>query len=234
MDTAIPKDAFDAEYAKLIKAVSFVRKLPLKTSYVGSDVRKTAKSQTNKANEKLDLLREYGLVLGNNDAFMVYRDVINQPFSVFRLLLPSLLAIRRARWFGRNYDETDIEFVRKNMPPGSMITLDYRAAEFTGYQTPRVLYVYLDSVDQFAGMLMSNGFLEGKRDPSMLVALLPKIGSFENETERVFFDCVASGGRDFMDAIAMATLHGHEIRCGDVVFPDWATEKVSEDMPCRQ
>ena len=54
-------------------------------------------------------------------------------------------------------------------------------------------------MNETAEFLKSCGFDEGKGH----IILLPKIGSFDNPTERLVLDCIASGGRDILDAIAI-------------------------------
>lgn len=167
------------------------------------------------------------------NTFTMYNDVIRQPDAIFYKIMPSLMSFNQSRWFGRKYDQTDVDFVLKNKPVNSFITLDYKAAELTNYQDPWQLYVYVDDINGFASLLKRNGFVEKDKDLKIRVILLPKIGSFENELERVFFDCVASGGRDFMDAIAIMILYGHEIK-NKVKFPELVINKVLEDLPLCQ
>ncbi|KFM18961.1 hypothetical protein AAA799P11_00808 [Marine Group I thaumarchaeote SCGC AAA799-P11] len=117
--------------------------------------------------------------------------------------------------------------MKKHLPKGSIITLDHKAHELTKYQTPLDLYVYVDDVEKVSKLLKNHGFREGKRGN---VVLLPKVGSFENQIERVFLDCIANGGRSFLDAAAIMLTHKDMIKtrarfAGDTIL------KVQEDLP---
>lgn len=220
-----------AEFESLTDALYCVRKLPHKMIYHVSDIVKLTNLPDETINKKLDLLAKYRLVFNKQkNTFMMYDDVIKQSNTVFQKIMPSLISFKYARWFGRKYDQSDVDFVFKHIPPNSLVTLDYKAAELTNYQHPWQLYVYVDDVESLASLLKRNGFAEEKNE-TMRVVLLPKVGSFDNELERVFLDCVASGGRDFMDAIAMMVLYGHEMKNNTVKFPEWAVDKVLEDLP---
>ena len=231
MSTAAQK----TEFKHLADALYCVRKLPHKTIYRVDDIVKLTDLSVKTVNEKLQLLSKYWLVFSKTkNTFMMYDDVIAQPNTVFQKITPSLISYKHSRWFGRKHDQTDVDFAMKHMPPNSLVTLDYKAAELTSYQYPRQFYVYVDDVEVFASLLKRNGFVEEDKNIKSRVILLPKIGSFENYLERVFLDCVAAGGRDFMDAIAIMALYGHKIKQKTIEFPDWAVDKVLEDLPiCR-
>lgn len=133
---------------------------------------------------------------------------------------------QKARRFGRHYKPTDVNFMKKHLPKGSIITLDHKAHELTKFQTPLSLYVYVDDVENASQLLKNHGFREGKRGN---IVLLPKIGSFENPIERVFLDCVANGGRSFLDAAAIMLTHRNMVKtrvrfAGDTIL------KVQEDL----
>lgn len=224
----------EIEFECLMDAMRFARNLPHKTIYRITDVVKLTKLPIETINKKLDILSSYQLLYRKPNAFMLYRNVIMQSDVMFQKIMPSLISLKHAKYFNKKYDQTDIDFALEHMPCNSIITLDYKAAELTGYQHPWQLYVYVDDINTFESLLKHNGFNEGKKEDSRVV-LLPKIGSFENLLKRLFFDCVASGGRDFMDAVAIMVLYGHEIMDDDIMFPKWAIDKVLEDLPlCRK
>ncbi len=150
-----------------------------------------------------------------------------QPYQTLLHLLPSLRALKQARYFGRAYDESDINYARRSLR--GMVTLDYRAYELTRFQTPHTFFVYAEDPDQQAKSLRSAGFSEGSKGR---VAILPKEddGGFENEIQRVYLDCLAFGGRSTLDAIAIELLHGDQLS----VRGEFATDlvlKVREDLP---
>ncbi len=43
------------------------------------------------------------------------------------------------------------------------------------------------------------------------MAIIPNVGSFENELQRVYLDCIAYGGRSNLDAIAIELLYGEAL-----------------------
>ncbi len=149
-------------------------------------------------------LEELGLAEYRRGKFTIKNEVVSQPYHVLQSIVFSLVSLKKARRFGRHYKPTDVNFVKKHLPGGSIITLDHRAYELTGFQTPLDLHVYVDNVEGVSGFLKGCRFREGKRGS---VVLLPKIGSFENQIERVFLDCVANGGRSFLDAAAIMLTH---------------------------
>ena len=152
--------------------------------------------------------------------------MVAQPANILEKLLPSLIALSRARKFGRNYNNSDISFAVKNVP-GKFVTLDYKAYELTKFQTPLDLHIYVDDVDNVAAFLKEKGFREGKKGH---VLLLPKIGDFSNEIERVYLDCIAYGERSTMDAIAIELLYEDSLNTRGL-FPVQLVKKVQEDMP---
>ena len=180
------------EYEKLQTALQYIRILPHRTIYRIDDIVKLTNRDMKTVNENLDILEQYWLIFSRTEnTFMMYHDVISQTNQVFQKLMPSLLSFKNSRWFSRNEDQTDVDFVMKNIPPNSLITLDYKAAELTGYQYPCQLYVYIDDMEYFTSILQHNGFVEQHKNIKSRVILLPKIGSFGNYIERVFLDCVA-------------------------------------------
>lgn len=175
---------------------------------------------------RLAHLDELGLVDYNRGKFTIKSEVVSQPYHVLQSIIPSLMSLKKARRFGRYYKPTDVNFMRRHLPSGSIITLDHKAYELTRFQTPLDLYAYVDDVENVSKFLKSHGFREGKRGN---VVLLPKIGSFENPIERIFLDCVANGGRSFLDAAAIMLTHRDAIKtrvrfAGDTIL------KVQEDL----
>jgi len=84
----------------------------------------------------------------------------------------------------------------------------------------------VDDVDGAAGFLRENGFNQGKRGH---VVVLPKIGKFENEIERVYLDCVANGGRSILDAIAIDLMYGDQLTTrANFIIQD--VKKVQEEL----
>ncbi len=168
-----------------------------------------------------------GLATCNCGQFSVKKEVVVQPLDVIKKILPSLLALKQARRFGRSYNNADINFVLGHKPESSMITLDFQAWDLTKFQFPNDLYIYLNDVESNVSFLKENGFSEGSRGH---ITLLPKIGSFENKIERVYLDCIANGGRSILDAIAIQLQYMDKI---DVKgrFSVETVKKVQEDMP---
>ena len=132
-----------------------------------------------------------------------------QPYYLWERLDPSLAALKGVRYFGRSYNAADAKVARKVLD--GTVTLDYRAYELTGLQEPYQLFVYVDDVDSAAKTLRQAGFWEGTRGR---VALLPRIGPFRNEVQRVYVDCLAYGGRSTLDALAIELLHGDRLDQG--------------------
>ena len=60
--------------------------------------------------------------------------------------------------------------------------------------------------------------------------VLPRIGNFENEIERVYLDCIAKGGRSIQDAIAIELLYANHLTSRGN-FPVEYVLKVQEDLP---
>jgi len=134
------------------------------------------------------------------------RTGLYQPYSIWEHLLPSLTALKHARYFGRSYNSSDVNVARRML--SGTITLDYRAYELTGFQYPQTLFLYVDDVASAVSALRGRGFGEGVRGR---VAIMPQAGLFHNELQRVYLDCLAYGGRSVLDAIAIEILHGEKI-----------------------
>jgi hypothetical protein len=171
-------------------------------------------------------LQELGLAAETQKrGYFTIRSSAFQPYQTWTHLLPSLLALRQARYFGRAYDESDVNYARRSL--SGMVTLDYRAYELTQFQTPRTFFIYVEDPDRQAQSLRSAGFSEGIRGR---VAILPKEGGFQNEVQRVYLDCLAFGGRSTLDAIAIELVHGDELSIRGE-FPTDLVLKVREDLP---
>ena len=153
------------------------------------------------------------------------RSSLFQPYSLWPHLLPSLQALKNARYFGRSYNESDVHFVRRKFK-SEMVTLDYRAYELTRLQTPAKLFLYVSDQEAVADELKREGFSEGRKGR---VVILPKIGHFENEVQRVYLDCLAAGGRSVLDAVAIEILHSDRLKVRGL-FPVDLVEKVREDL----
>lgn len=206
-------------------AVQFAQELPPRPVYRVKDVAKHVHERT--VRRRIKKLTEIGLAQYNRGKFTIKREVIAQPIIILEKLIPSFTALMQARRFGKSYRQSDINFMMKNLPKNSIITLDYSAHKMTKFQSAHDLYVYVDDVEKTAQFLKKNNFREGTKGN---IVLLPKIGSFENPTERVFLDCVAKGGRSMMDAIAIQLKHRDKI----TIKARFTTEmllKVQEDLP---
>ena len=208
-------------------AIGFAQKLSSSPIYDLNNLDDTIHLSTRTIKRRITSLMELGLADYNRGKFTIKREVISQPYTVLQNIVPSLLSLKRARRFGRYYTSTDVNFMKKHLPKGSVITLDHKAYELTKFQTPLNLYVYVNDVEKTSKSLKTCGFREGKRGH---VIILPKIGSFENLIERVFLDCIADGGRSFLDAVAIMLIHKNTIKtrarfAGDTIL------KVQEDLP---
>ncbi len=213
-------------HEKARDAIGFAQELPPSPIYDLKNLGNTVSVSSKTIKRRLARLEELGLAYYNRGKFTIKREVVSQPYIVLQNIIPSLMSLKKARRFGRHYKSTDINFMRKHLPKGSIITLDHKAHELTKFQTPLSLYVYVDDVESMSGLLKSHGFREGKRGN---VVLLPKIGSFENPIERVFLDCVANGGRSFLDAAAIMLTHKDRIKT-KVRFTGETILKVQENL----
>jgi len=182
------------------------------------------------AYRRIKSLIPLGLATFDRGRFAIKKEVVEQPLGVVRKLLPSLISLKHARRFGRSYNNADINFVINSMPDTAIVTLDFRAWNLTRFQFANDLYVYVNDLEKGAEFLKENGFNEGSRGH---VVLLPKIGSFDNEIERVYLDCIANGGRSILDAIAIQLLYGDQISVRGKFSVD-AVKKVQQDMPLEK
>jgi hypothetical protein len=171
-------------------------------------------------------LRQIGFAEQVNEGYFTIRSSFFQPFYLWQHLAPSLNALKHARYFGRSYNESDTKAALQVL--GGVVTLDFRAFELTGLQSPHSLFMYVDNPDSAAVSLRERGFWEGKRGK---VVLLPQVGPLQNEIQRVYLDCVAYGGRSTLDAIAIEILHGADLGPGvRGVFRSEDVLKVKEEL----
>jgi hypothetical protein len=184
----------------------FASKLPPKISYSVKDAVPITGSIST-VYRRLNALEIVGLATVHRGQFQINR-AARQPMHILEQLIPSLLALKNARRFGRKYHVSDINFLKNNLPKNSFVTLDFRAREFTKYQTPRDFYVYVDDIEETSEFLKSNGFSEGTRGH---IVLLQKQPSSKNTIEQVYLDCIAKGGRSILDAIAIGIKYGDQL-----------------------
>lgn len=174
---------------------------------------------------RLSTLEQLGLASVNRSRFEINR-ATRQPFYVLKELIPSLLALKNARRFGRTYNDSDVDFAQNILPDNTLVTLDYKAWDLTKFQSPLDFFVYVDDLYDVAQHLKENGFSEGKKGR---IVLLSKQGTFTNMIQRVYLDCLAKGGRATLDAIAIQLLYGDQLDIkGQFSIDD--VLKVQEDM----
>ena len=154
----------------------------------------------------LGALRRTGFAEPLKEGHFSLRSSFFQPLYLWQHLTPSLDAFRQARYFGRSYNESDIQAVRRILD--GTVTLDYRAYELTGLQKPYLFFLYVDDLNSASDALRENGFWQGRRGR---VAILPHTGSFRNDVERLYLDCIAYGGRSTLDAIAVEILRKNDL-----------------------
>jgi hypothetical protein len=154
----------------------------------------------------LSSLREAGFAAQVRDGFFTLRSSLFQPFNLWSNLLPSLQVLKQARFFGLSYNENDVRLAQQILK--GIVTLDYRAYEITRLQSPHLFFIYVDNPDQAAKMLKECKFSEGTKGR---VVIIPRMGEFRNEIQRVYLDCIAYGGRSLLDAIAIEILHNEDL-----------------------
>lgn len=187
--------------------IRFASKLAPRVSYSIKDDAAPVAGSVPTAYRRLHVLQQLGLATVYRGQFQINR-AARQPMHVLEKLVPSLLALKNAKRFGKKYHISDINFFKKNLPEKSFITLDFRAWELTGYQTPRDLYVYVDDIENATKFLRQNGFSEGSKGR---VVLLQKQTSCKNNIEQIYLDCIARGGRSTLDAIAIELKHADHL-----------------------
>lgn len=172
------------------------------------------------------VLRDLGFISMLGRGHFAVRSSLFQPYSMWPFLIPSLQSLKKARYFGRSYNESDVNYVRKKHQ-NEMVTLDYKAYELTGLQTPEKLFLYVDDQDSAASALKDEKFSEGSRGK---IAFLPKIGDFfDNEMQRVYLDSLAAGGRNLLDAVAIELRYPDRLQIKGL-FPIDLVQKVREDL----
>ncbi len=206
-------------------ALLFAQELQPRPIYKVKDVAKNVHERT--VRRRIKKLTEIGLAQYNRGQFTIKEEVIAQPISVLEKLVPSFTAFMQARRFGKTYGLSDNNFMIKNLPKNAITTLDYSAHKMTNFQSAQDLYLYVDDIEETVQFLKNNNFREGTKGS---IVILPKIGSFENLTERVFLDCIAKGGRSMMDAIAIQLKYKDEINIKARFTTDMLL-KVQEDLP---
>ncbi len=208
--------------------ISFAQRLQPKLVYSIKDDAIPIAGSEKTAYRRLNSLKNIGLAYFSNGKFSINR-AVRQPDYLFQKLLPSLTALKKARRFGKLYNDSDVKLIKRILTENLLITLDYASWELTQFQTPLDFYTYTDNVEKTAMKLKEYGFSEGKKGH---IVLLPKVGDFSNKIQRVYLDCIAKGGRSTQDAIAIEILH-KEKRGLQGVFPVDYVTKVQEDMPKR-
>jgi len=159
------------------------------------------------AYRRLNVLEQLGLARVHRGQFQINR-AARQPTHVLEKLIPSLLALKSAKRFGRKYHTSDVNFIKNNLPEGSFITLDYRAWDLTNYQYPMDLYVYVDDIEKTSLFFKTKEFSKGTRGH---IVLLQKQPDSRNNIEQVYLDCIAKGGRSILDAIAIELKHDDQL-----------------------
>lgn len=207
-------------------AMMVVQQLPFKPVYRVKDVASVSGSLST-AYRKLGELEEMGIIERAKRGYFKLKECVTQPISIIEHLTPSLKALKEGRTFAKYYSETDVRIARELLD--GVVTLDYKANELTGLQTPATLYLYVNSVDYATKVLKENGFSEGTKGQ---VVLLPHYGDFSIAIQRVYLDCIAKGGRSTLDAVAIEILYPDELNI-KARFPMDLIEKVREDLPLR-
>jgi len=169
-------------------------------------------------------LAELGFAEHQNRGYFSLRSSVFQPYRLWPHLIPSLQSFKNTRHFGRSYDESDVNYAKKTLH--GFLSLDYRAYELTGVQTPYQYYLYVNDVEDTARRLKKNGFSEGTAGR---VSITQEIGHFKDEIQRVYLDCLAAGGRSILDAIAIDLRYGSQLTVRGE-FPVDLVSKVEEDL----
>ena len=220
----IPMDAPAA-----IMAVALAQSLEGKMAYSIKDDAKGPAGSISTAYQRLHTLERLGLARLGRDAFEIMSGAVMQPLPMRKRLLPSLMALKNARRFGKYYTSSDVAFAEKRLPGRRLVTLDYAAWGMTGYQTPIEFCVYVEDMDESADYMLRHGFHGGRRGN---IVLLPETGDLGNAIERVYLDCIAKGGRSLLDAIAIEWLHEQDI-IHKARFSLDQVRKVQEDLEAR-
>jgi hypothetical protein len=205
-------------------SLAIVQNLRDSPAYRVSELYRLAGSRAT-AYRLLDQLLELGFAERQNRGYFSLRSSVFQPYRLWPHLVPSLQSFKSARHFGRAYDESDVNYVKKSLH--GFLSLDYSAYELTGLQTPHQYYLYVDNIEEAAWLLKKNGFSEGQAGR---ISIASKTGQFEDEILRIYLDCLAAGGRSTLDAIAIDLRYGDQLRVRGE-FPVELVTKVEEDLP---
>lgn len=170
----------------------------------------------------LRLLESHGFIRGRTKGWVAFIDALWQPTYVIESILPSLKAFKRV---------APIKCSRRVFRIWRYLsaTLDWKAWELTGYQTPRTLYIYADSIEEVMRTLRATDQTKPSNTGEELVYILPKVGEFHNPVERTYLDCIAQGGRSWLDAVAIELLYPHMLSV-KASFPVDLVSKVLEDL----
>ena len=90
--------------------------------------------------------------------------------------------------------------------------------------------MYVEDVEKTVCYLREKRFSEGKNGH---IVILPMVGDFDNEIQRVYFDCLANGGRSIQDAVAIELLYSDRFSY-KATFPIELTQKVQDDLPTNK
>ena len=211
--------------SEIKSGIRFASMLAPKISYKIKEDAASIAGSVPTAYRRLRVLESMGLATVHRGQFQV-NSAARQPMDVLENLLPSLYALKTAKRFGRKYHVSDVNFLKNSLPENAFITLDYKAWELTGYQTPMDLYVYVDDIEKTGNFLKSSRFSQGTKGH---VVLLQKQPSFRNSIEQVYLDCIAKGGRSILDAIAIELKYGDHLRIKGK-FDIENVLKVQDDM----
>ena len=209
------------------KSLAIIQAIGEKPVYHVNDLIEYAGSRSS-AYRKLEELESLGLA--NKTArrgFFTLKSSAFQNYGMLRHLLPSLRALKQARYFGRAYNESDIRQALRILD--GQITLDYKAFELTKLQTPYHLFVYVTDIEESSTALKSEGFSEGRKGRVAILPMEDKEAIYRNAIQRVYLDCIANGGRNLLDAIAIEMMYGDEISVKGE-FPVETVMKVREDL----
>jgi hypothetical protein len=209
-------------------AFRFAQKFDNKPIYTTKEAISIAGSKS-EAYRHLEVLRSLGITISKRKYFTINTILVSQPLNLIEKILPSLESLKKARAFGRYHNESDINFAKENIR-SELITLDYKVWELTKFQYPSYLYMYVEDVKKTSSYLKQNKFHEG---PKGRVVLLPTIFPIDNEIQRVYFDCLAKGGRSIQDAVAIELLFAERLSY-KANFPIELIQKVEEDLPIQQ
>ena len=137
-------------------AFDFAQKLPPRHIYNLKEV--NIENSTKTSYRRIKKLTELGLANYKRGFFTIKREVIAQEIGILEKLIPSFTAFTQGRRFGKSYNVTDINFIMKNMPKDSIITLEHSAYRLTKFQLPHDLHVYVTDMEKAIRFLKKNKF----------------------------------------------------------------------------